>query len=316
MGGFDTTTRGAGAFGWVDPAYTGDGEYDTYVLRFRAEESSMEKIEAPKMWEMHALTLCGYRDVWFAGRPYGPDMGNVIVNYYRGKWFYYPDPSPYGMDYLHLFSHANGWAFDENRIYRFDGQSWDLWLELGAFQSIKPCALKSQTNVWAVGYFSDTTRKSNVVLHYDGAVWVEVFTPGENKYVYDVAMWNNSNGWAVGAEKVGTKYYGRTWQCVNGDWLERVCPVEEPVGGVEVVSKTEAWALTSRKILHYQTESIITPTSFGRIKSLFAAARGSDYNAPTAHASRVPHAPPPTAIPRTEGNPDVDSNEQPADAAD
>jgi hypothetical protein len=316
LGGFDTTTRGAGAFGWVDPAYTGDGEYDTYVTRFRAESSSMEKIEAPKMWETHALTLCGYRDIWFAGRPYGPDMGNVIVNYYRGKWTYYADPSPYGMKYLHLFSHTNGWGFDGNRIYRFNGQSWTLWLELGAFQSIKPCAFKSQTNVWAVGYYADKSRNGNVVLHYDGAAWEEVFAPGENKYVYDVSMYNNNNGWAVGGEKVGSQTYGRTWQCVNGVWLERVCPVEKSVYEVEVVSKTEAWALSSGKILHYQTESNITPTSFGRIKTLFAQTRGSKSNAPPSYSSHIPHAPPPTAAPRPRKEVDSNSAEKAAAAAD
>ena len=253
----------------------------------------MEKIEAPKMWGMHALTLCGYRDIWFAGTPYVPDMGNVIVNYYRGKWTYYTDPTPYGMEYLHLFSHTNGWGFDDNRIFRFDGQNWNLWLELSAFQSIKPCAFKSQSNVWAVGYYADATYKGSVVLHYDGAAWKEVFAPGENKYVYDVAMWNNSDGWAVGAEKVGTTYYGRTWQCVKGTWLARVCPVEESVRDVEVVSKTEAWALTSDKILHYTTESTVSPASFGRIKAVYAAGTRPDSGRiPPGAAVRVAELPP------------------------
>jgi hypothetical protein len=288
--------------------------WPAYVSRFRVGESTMEKIEAPDMERMQALTLCGYRDIWFAGKPYGPDMGNVIVNYYRGKWIYYADPSPYGMDYLHLFSHTNGWGFDDNRIYRFDGQSWNFWLEMGAFTNINPCAFKSKTNVWAVGYYADKSRSGNVVLHYDGAAWEEVFAPGESKYVYDVAMRNNSNGWAVGAEKMGTQYYGRTWQCVGGDWLERVCPVEDIVHEVEYVSATEAWALTYDKILHYQTESIITPTSFGRIKSLYAAARGLDSDAPPTCASRVPYAPPPAAVPHTTSG--GDSKERSAEAAD
>jgi hypothetical protein len=276
----------------------------------------MERLEAPKMWEMWALALRGYSDIWFAGRPYEPDTGNAIVNYYRGKWTYYQDPSPYGMRHLHLFSHAAGWGFENNRIYRFDGQGWNLWLELAAFQSITPCAFKSQTNVWAVGSYADKSRTGNVVLHYDGAAWREVFCPGENKYVFDVSMYNNNNGWAVGAVKVGTEYYGRTWQCLNGVWLERVCPVKEAIYDVEAVSKTEAWASNSHKILHYQTESIITPTSFGRIKTLFAEGRGSDSNATAAHASRVPHAPPPTAFPRAERHAGADSEEQPAAAAD
>ena len=315
LGGFDTTTRGAGAFGWVDPAYTGDGEYDTYLTRFRAEESSMEKIEAPKMWEMHALTLCGYRDIWFAGRPYGPDMGNVIANYYRGKWTYYTDPSPYGMEYLHLFSHTNGWGFDDNRLYRFNGQTWDFWLELGAYTNVNPCAFKSQTNVWAVGYYADASRKGGVVLHYDGASWEEVFAPGKDKYVYDVSMYNNNNGWAVGAEKVGSEYYGRAWQCINGDWLERVWPVEKAAGNVEVVSKTEAWALDSGIIFHYQTESNITPTSFGKIKTLFAGTRGSNSNAPPSYSSRILHVLPPTAYrPRKEVS--ADSARKTAEADD
>jgi hypothetical protein len=285
---------GAGAFGWIDPDYTGDAGWETYVSRFRPGESSMEKIEAPKMWEMQALTLSGYGDIWFAGRPSGPDMDNVIVNFYRGKWIYYHDPSPYGMYYLHLFSHTNGWGFGRNQIYRFDGQSWNLWLELAAFQSIKPCAFKSPTNVWAVAYPADASYEGNMVLHYDGGGWHEVFRPGENKYVYDVAMLNNYNGWAVGAEKVGTQYYGRTWQCRNGVWHERVCPVEESVRSVEVVSKTEAWALTAGKILRYKTESILAPASLGRVKALYAAGRGSDSKGPLTDAYLVPEAPGPT----------------------
>jgi len=104
-------------------------------------------------------------------------------------------------------------------------------------------------------------------------------------------MRNNSNGWAVGAEKVGTQYYGRMWQCVNGAWLERVCPVEETVHEVEFVSATEAWALTYDKILHYTTESNVVPASLGRVKALYAAGRGSDSKGPGANASPVPAAP-------------------------
>lgn len=315
FGGLDVTAGGAGAFGWVDPPYTDAGLWPAYVVRFRANESAMDKIEAPDMQNMQALTLCGYRDIWFAGRPYGPDMGNVIVNYYRGKWLYYPDPSPYGMKYLHLFSHTNGWGFDENRIYRFNGQSWTLWLELGTFQSIKPCEFKSQTNVWAVGYFSDKTRNSSAVLHYNGASWKEAFVPGENKYVYDVSMYTNNNGWAVGAEKMDSQYYGRTWQCVNGVWLERVCPVVETVHDVEVVSTIEAWALTYDKILHYQTESTFTPTSLGRIKTLFAGSRDSNPNAPPLYSSRVPRVLPPTAY-RSRKEVSADSARKSAEVAD
>lgn len=285
---------GAGAFGWIDPDYTGDAGWETYVSRFRPESSSMEKIETPKMREMHALTLSGYGDIWFAGRPYGPDMGNVIVNYYRGTWTFHEDPSATGMDHLHFFSHNNGWGFADNRIYRFDGEHWYLWLDLPLWKSIKPCAFKSPTNVWAVGYPADASYKGNMVLHYDGGGWHEVFRPGENKYVYDVAMLNNYNGWAVGAEKVGTYYYGRTWQFRNGVWHERVCPVEESVRSVEVVSKTEAWALTAGKILRYKTESIHAPTSLGRVKALYAAGRGSDSKGPLTDAYLVPAAPGPT----------------------
>ncbi len=243
---------------------------------------------------MHGLTLSGYNDIWFGGDVYGVE-DEIIVNYYRGAWTFYDDPTPYGMEFLHLFSHTNGWGFDDNRIYRFNGEKWDLWLELHAYKNVNPCAFKSQANVWAVGYYADATLKGSVVLHYDGATWEEVFAPGENKYVYDVAMYKKNNGWAVGAEKVGSEYYGRTWQCVNGVWLERVCPVVEAVREVETVSTIEAWALTSDKILHYRTESNIAPTSFGRIKTLFAETRGSKSNAPPSYFYRIPHVLPPTA---------------------
>jgi hypothetical protein len=151
--------------------------------------------------------------------------------------------------------------------------------------------LKSPANMWAVGYPSDTTLKTSIVLHYDVGGWREVFTPGENKYVYDVAMYNKNNGWAVGAEKVGGDYYGRTWQCRNGVWFERVCPVEEPVGQIEFASAIEAWALTSKNILHYTTESNVVPASLGRIKALYAAAPGDNATRPPAIVAPVPAAP-------------------------
>jgi hypothetical protein len=284
-------------------------------MRFRPGDVTMEKIEAPDMRYMRAVALSGYENIWFAGTTY--DSGDEVVgNYYRGTWTFYEDPSPTQLDYLHFFSRFDGWGFSGNRIYRFDSQGWYLWLELPAWKSLKPCAFKSSTNVWAVGYPADAAHLGNAVLHYDGAAWREVFAPGENKYVYDVAMRNNSNGWAVGAEKVGTTYYGRTWQCVNGVWIERVCPVEESLREVEVVSKIQAWALTSGKILHYQTGSNITPTSFGRIKTLFAAARGSDSDAPAARASCVPPALPPTMGLRTGRYVDAGSKERPAEAGD
>ncbi len=239
---------------------------------------------------MRGLTLRGYRDIWFAGEFYGGG-GKVIVNYYRGTWTFYDDPSPYGMYYLHLFSHTNGWGFGLNQIYRFDGQSWNTWVEWPEFENIKPCAFKSPTNVWIIGYPNDGS--SDIVLHYDGGAWREVFKPGGDKYVGDVSMLDKYNGWAVGSEKVGSEHYGRTWQCVNGAWLDRVCPVEETVREIEVISKTEAWALTSDKILHYTTASNITPASFGRIKAVYAAGdRPDSGRAPPGAAVRVAELPP------------------------
>jgi hypothetical protein len=259
-------------------------------MRFRPGDSSMEKIEAPDMYYMRALTLSGYDNIWFAGEPYGTG-DNIIGNYYRGTWTFYEDPSAYGMDYLHFFSRDNGWGFSDNRIYRFDGQSWYFSLELPAWKSLKPCAYKSPTDIWMIGYPPDGS--SGVVLHYYAGNWREVFKPDANMYIGDVAMWNDANGWAVGSEKVGTENYGRTWQCVHGVWHERLCPVEESVRDVEVVSKTEAWALTSDKILHYTTASKVVPASFGRIKAVYAAGTRPDSGrVPPNAAVRVAELPP------------------------
>lgn len=264
-------------------------------MRFRSGESQMEKIEAPEMREMRALTLSGYQDIWFVGVPYGDAEGEVIVNYYRGTWTFHDDPTPSGMDYLHFFSHGDGWGFSDNRVYRFNGQHWYSWLEFPLWKRIKPCAFKSANDIWAVAYFADESYEGNAVVHYDGAGWHEVFKPGVNKYVYDVAMWNDYNGWAVGAEEVATREYrGRIWECRHGVWSERVCPVEENLRSVEVVSKTEAWALTSGKILHYQTGSTITPTSLGCVKALYARTVSRP------DAGRRPHRG--TAAPAAEGS--------------
>jgi hypothetical protein len=259
-----------------------------------------------------AFAISSFDDIWFAGLSYEPEApGSRIIAHFNGdEWVICEDPSENGFQKLHFFAPNNGWAYEDNKIYRFNGATWYFAGVVPGVDWLRGCDFKSPTDIWAAG-----TKKGQggVVLHYEGGVWREVFSAGPNLYISDVAMWDEYNGWAVGYLSGG---YGRIWQCCDGGWVPRICPTERSVYDVEVVSSREAWAVGGSTIIHYETEVNITPASIGRIKALYAAGRGLDSKGATTNASRVPPAPPLTPASRARRCADSNSTEKPADAAD
>ncbi len=312
-GGLDVTADGDGAYAYINPPWTSDEPWPTTVIRFRGSGSSEEVPGVPDMMNISAFALSSYDDIWFAGQPPETPEKRVVMNFNGDEWTAYDDPSEYGLRRLHFFSPNNGWGCEDNKIYRFNGKTWYFAGEVPGIDWLGGCDFKSPTDIWAAG------GKDNVggaVLHYNNGVWREVFNPGPGYYVRDVAMRDDYNGWAVGYLYAGLKRYGRIWQCRDGVWQGCTCPVDDQVWEVEIVSKTEAWAVTSRKILHYTTDVNIATTSLGRIKSLYAAGRGLDLKGPTTNASRVPATPGLTPASRARRCADSDPTEKPADAAD
>lgn len=310
-GGLDVNEAGDGAFVFIEPAYTGDGNWDTYVKRFRANGALGDLTGAPRMRLITTVAVLTYDDIWFAGIS-EDHQKPIIANYHSGRWHIYDDPSSSYIGKLHFFSRNDGWAFAHgSSIYRFNGSQ---WYSVGAGPtSYSFCGkdFRSPAEIWANGA---TEAFSSRIYRYDGASWTRVFTPGASLSVADVAMWDSRNGWAVGMFYQSPTRYGRIWRCRDGNWVEYNCPASSSVYAVEVASATEAWALSSRTLLRHLPEPGIATTSFGRIKALYAERRGSDSNNPEAYASRIPRTPTPAAsIQQMEA--DSNSTGKAADAA-
>jgi hypothetical protein len=265
------------------------------------------------MREMRALAISSADDVWFVGVPDFDPHSYYIFNYHSGEWCWYEDPGQYGMDSLHIFAPGEGLGFDGTDIYRLTPDGWVYWTSVPDVAHLKPCAVKSLTDIWAIGYPRPNDSRRSIVLKFDGASWREVFKIGYYYAISDVAMWDDNNGWAVGYYKKGGNYEGRVWRCRDGTWYECACPVRYPLYNIEFVSPDEAWALTYGKILHYKTEPHITAASFGRIKALYAAGRGSDSAGLTLKPGIVTVKPCPAAASRAPDYPSARSAGIPAD---
>jgi hypothetical protein len=307
-GGMDVAEDGDGAYCFVAPPYTGDGNWDAIVYRFENHGPPEELKGAPPMYAINAFGISSFDDIWFAGLSFEAEApGNLIIANFRGdEWVIYEDPSGNGFQKIHFFAPNNGWACEADRTYRFNGTTWYSAGEVPGVDRLHGCDFESPTDIWAA---ATKEGGGGVILHYAGGVWREVFEAGPNAYVADVAMWDGYNGWAVGSEKVGNTYHGRIWQCDHGEWVPRICPTERSMYHVEVVSNHEAWAAGGNTILHYQTEVLITPASFGRIKAAFAAGAGfgSGREPHGFAAARAPESPPATTPGRIRENPDSTS---------
>jgi hypothetical protein len=312
-GGLDVNAAGDGAFIFIAPPYTGDGNWDTYVKRFRANGALEDLAGAPRMRWVTAVAVLSYDDIWFAG--FSEDHHKYIVtNYTDSRWVIYDDPSDTFVAKLYLFNRNDGWAFaHRSTIYRFNGTRWYFAGNGPTSYSFCGKDFRSPAEIWATG---SNEAFSNHIYRYDGGSWTRKFTPGTNLSVNDVAMWDSRNGWAVGTYYQSPNRFGRIWRCREGAWVEYTCPISSSVKGVEVVSATETWAISYRTLLRHLPEPGIVAASLGRVKALYAEVRGSDSNAPPTYASRVPYTPPPAAASRPGRNADADSTERPADAAD
>lgn len=312
-GGLDVTADGDGAYAYINPPWTSLQGWPTTVVRFRKDGSPEKVPDAPDMQSISAFALSGYDDIWFAGRPPETPDNLVVMNFNGDEWTEYDDPSEYGLRRLRFFAPNNGWGCENNKIYRFNGTTWYFAGEVPGVDWIDGCDFKSPTDIWAAG---GKNKVGGAVLHYTNGIWREVFNPGAGYYVCDVAMRDDHNGWAVGYHYAGNRRYGSIWQCRDGVWQWCICPVEEQVSEVEFVSETEAWAVTSHKILHYTTGVTIAPASFGRIKALYADGRGSDSKGPRVKASRAPATPVSTTGAGVRTAPGAHTRECPTEDAD
>lgn len=267
------------------------------------------------MYDIDGFSMSGIDDIWFGGHIKDGLSSNpyVVVHYAAGEWGIFPSPGGGRVVDLHCFGPNDVWLITwPNNVYRYNGSTWTYKGPGPTSFEFYGVDYRSPNDIWAAG----ADKPSNYRLfRYEGSNWREVFDPGPNMHIYDVAMADAKNGWAVGHYWATYEGYGRIWECRNGEWLMRVCPTEHTVSAVGLASGTEAWAIAHNKLLVNRTGTDVTPASLGRIKSLYADGRGADAAASPSTASSLSGGGSSAA---TSGGraPDTGSSEPPADGAD
>jgi photosystem II stability/assembly factor-like uncharacterized protein len=126
-----------------------------------------------------------------------------------------------------------------------------------------------------------------VVLHYDGAQWVEQQTDLANSRLFDLAMWSPTEGWAVGqlAGGMGVRPAHPEQALIEayaqGQW-QRAAQFPSPAGkrdyslyGLALVSATEGWAVGSDGLIVHGQSGTWTPVASPTDQTLWSVAMTS-----------------------------------------
>jgi hypothetical protein len=235
---------------------------------------------------------------------------------------------------------------NQGKIYRWNGTTWSAATPLNAFQealAVVPgsngqdiwsagwwgtilqwngsaWSQKNVTNLlmlygvdaltasdaWAVGGMHGQAETTGVLLHWNGANWVNVASPATGYWYHDVEMVSSNNVWVVGGNGTIIHWDGVAWSQVSSPTTERLygismvpgsngtagwavgengttlfwngsvwTNINSPVTGkgllaVEMVSETDGWAVGSGgTILRYTVPQLTINYSIGAPGSYF-----------------------------------------------
>jgi hypothetical protein len=271
--GFDAAPNGEAAYVTIN---TVSGYWEITIRRFRRDGSEDVVEDGPPMLDIDAFSISGFDDIWFSGYIKNGFSSNpfVVVHYAAGEWEIFPSPGGGRVVDLHCFGPNDVCVITwPNNVYRWNGSTWTYKGPGPTSFEFYGVDYRSPNDIWAAGADKPFNYR---LFRCEGVNWREVFDPGPNMHIYDVAMADAETGWAVGHYWATYRGYGRIWECRNGKWLMRVCPTEHTVSAVGLASATEAWAIAHNQLLVNRTGPEVTPASLGRIKSLYADGRGGD----------------------------------------
>lgn len=147
-------------------------------------------------------------------------------------------------DVIHAVSKESVWALDQDnslpdRIYRYDGNIWQLQHAFGTNEKIRQVDMISDSDGWAFGriHAGVGTGGTGALWRYDGHSWNRFSTPVD-QHIFALDMRSSTEGWALGADSL-LKFDGIKWKEVGlGLKLSYANRTEYDL---TVFSETEAW---------------------------------------------------------------------------
>jgi photosystem II stability/assembly factor-like uncharacterized protein len=158
---------------------------------------------------------------------------------------------------IYFSSETDGWlAGDNGRIFHFTGTAWNS-VSTATTNDFYCIYALSPNNCWVGG-------TNGSLYHYEGVTWVKTYTP-TNTTIREMAFNGPTDGWAVCDGGVVLKYNGVQWNKVP------IYPsTTKSFSGMTMINEKHGWAVgTKGMIYEYRNFPGVTPTSLGKVKSLF-----------------------------------------------
>ena len=151
---------------------------------------------------LHDVAAIAANDVWAIGNNDG-GLGTVVEHWDGAAWSIVPSPNRTAtnnhLNSLSIVSANDIWAVENNSVIHWDGTNWDIEYPTSMHMStlyLWDVDATSSDNVWVVG---EKDNSQALVLHWNGAHWIEVQgpTPMPMQRALGVAVWANEV-WVVG----------------------------------------------------------------------------------------------------------------------
>jgi len=175
-----------------------------------------------------------------------PGSGNNVLNSVRAA----------SASSIWAVGSASDGTSSKTLIEHWDGTAWQTVPSPSpgsSFNVLNGVRVVSASDAWAVGVYGDGngTHRQTLVLHWNGATWTQVASPGpggsgNDSYLFAVAATSHSDAWAVGeiVTRTGIQTLVLHW---NGTrWAQVVSPNPGTLSelfGVGATSASNAWAV-------------------------------------------------------------------------
>jgi hypothetical protein len=293
------------AVGYYEDASRG-GAYSTLILRWNG--TSWNRVPSPNMGNsdnfLNGVAVASPNDVWAVG--YYEDasrsgaLSTLVMRWNGTSWNTVPSPNV-GSNHNYLIGVAvaspnDVWAvgsyYDTSRgggalstlVMRWNGTSWSVVPSPNVgnnHNELYGVAVASSDDVWAVGYYLDTSRSgaySTLILRWNGISWSVVPSPNvgtsSHNYLYSVAVTSSSDVWAVGfyydtsrggaSSTLVMRWNGTNWNTVPSPNMGNS---NNFLNGVAVASPSDVW------VVGYYND-----TSRGALSTLVMRWNGTSWN--------------------------------------
>ncbi len=205
---------------------------------------------------LSAVDAVAADDVWAAGGIHNvasPAVVTPLFLHYDGvAWTVAPQPSGVAGELadIDLLTADEGWAVGTNQarpliMRRIAGG----WQPVPAPAIDSPASLESvyvtsPDDAWAVGFRQRGTRKTALVLHWDGRSWSEVAVPNVppgNTALVNVAATSASDVWAVGSQCVTGPCLPWVLHLAGGVWRTEPTAASAELSSVVAFAPDDVW---------------------------------------------------------------------------